>query len=299
MTCGDLDDDMVIRTTQYYKVRHSTTKYYTVLQSITPYDTVLQSITPFDSPTHETPSTIPEATGVTLEFHQLWRLPRKMFLMIDPCLTWNVQYNARSNRSHPPTSPNCACHENWLSWFIGVTYETSLTMRGATGLALQRHQTLHLPRKMTLMIDHLAPARSPSLLFALPSRILYWNYNISRSGYLPKFHLILRLPRKVTLQHHQILRLPRKAKLQQMLLDWTVTRLNFYFSRLLLDWTGTWLNCYFSQLLLDWTGTWLKYCLTELLPDFTELLLDWTVTWLHCYFTELLLYWVLRILKSP
>ena len=36
------------------------------------------------------------------------------------------------------------------------------------------------------------------------------NYNILRSGYLSKFHKILRLPRKVTLRHHQILRLPRK-----------------------------------------------------------------------------------------
>ena len=35
-------------------------------------------------------------------------------------------------------------------------------------------------------------------------------YNISRSGYLPKCHQMLRLPRKVTLQLHQILRLPRK-----------------------------------------------------------------------------------------
>ena len=36
-------------------------------------------------------------------------------------------------------------------------------------------------------------------------------YNISRSGYHSKFHRILRLPRKVTVQHHQILRLPRKV----------------------------------------------------------------------------------------
>ena len=36
-------------------------------------------------------------------------------------------------------------------------------------------------------------------------------YNISRSGYHSKFHRILRLPRKVTLQLHQIVRLPRKV----------------------------------------------------------------------------------------
>ena len=35
-------------------------------------------------------------------------------------------------------------------------------------------------------------------------------YNTSRSGYLPKCHEVLRLPRKVTLHLHQILRLPHK-----------------------------------------------------------------------------------------
>ena len=35
-------------------------------------------------------------------------------------------------------------------------------------------------------------------------------YNISRSGYLPKCQVMLRLPRKVPLQPHQTLRLPRK-----------------------------------------------------------------------------------------
>ena len=37
----------------------------------------------------------------------------------------------------------------------------------------------------------------------------------SSSGYLPKFHHMLRLPRKVTLQHHQMLRLPPKVRFQR------------------------------------------------------------------------------------
>ena len=36
---------------------------------------------------------------------------------------------------------------------MSVTYETPVTMRGATSLILQRHQIPHLPHKMTLMID--------------------------------------------------------------------------------------------------------------------------------------------------
>ena len=126
---------------------------------------------------------------VTLQLHQILRLPRKMSLMIDLHQIWNVIYNARSNRSHPPTAPNtapatqthshdsssphmkrhlqcaeqhwfpsnftkyCACHAKWISWLIRVTYETSFTMRGAKNRTPQLHQILRLPRKMNLMID--------------------------------------------------------------------------------------------------------------------------------------------------
>ena len=45
---------------------------------------------------------------VTLELHQILRLPRKVTLIIDPLHTWNVIYNARSNKCHCPKSPNTA-----------------------------------------------------------------------------------------------------------------------------------------------------------------------------------------------
>ena len=112
-----------------------------------------------------------------------------MNLMIDPPHIWKVIYNARSSKSHPPTSPNtapatqnechqwsashmkrhfqcaeeqespcnftkyCACHAKWMSWLILLTYETSFTMRGATGITLTPDQMLRLPRKMNVMID--------------------------------------------------------------------------------------------------------------------------------------------------
>ena len=234
--------------------------------------------------------------------------------MIDVRRIWNIIYNARSNRSHPPTAPNtapatqndcddwsashmkrhlqwaeqqesqsiftkyCPCHAKWLSRLIRVTYETSFTMRGATTVTGQVHQILRLPRKMNLMIDprhiwnviynarsmhrqptspNTAPAtksassrlqrklrellppierrfddnptiirrqseheivishpplRRPSSSH-LGDAFCMEKYNISRSGYLSKFHQVLRLPRKVTLQLHQILRLPRKMNL--------------------------------------------------------------------------------------
>ena len=58
--------------------------------------------------TYETSFTMRGATRVILQLHQILRLPRKMNLMIDPHHIWNVIYNARSNKSHPPTSPNTA-----------------------------------------------------------------------------------------------------------------------------------------------------------------------------------------------
>ena len=42
----------------------------------------------------------------------------------------------------------CACHAERLTYLIIITYETSFTVRGATGLPLQHHQLLHLPHKI-------------------------------------------------------------------------------------------------------------------------------------------------------
>ena len=129
------------------------------------------------------------ATGINLQPHQIMRLPRKRNVMIDPSLVWNVIYNAQGNRHHPATSPNtapatqkewqycscshmkrhlqwaeqqespsnltkyCACHAKGMSWLICITYETSFTMRGATGINLQPHQIMRLPRQRSVMID--------------------------------------------------------------------------------------------------------------------------------------------------
>ena len=129
------------------------------------------------------------ATRVSLQLQQVLRLPGKMTLVINPLHTWNAIYNARSNKSQPPTSAStaparkndsrdqssshmkrylqcaeeqvslskltkyCACHEKWISWLILVTHETLFTMRGATRVLVQTHQILRLPRKMNLMLD--------------------------------------------------------------------------------------------------------------------------------------------------
>ena len=72
-----------------------------------------------------------------------------------------------------------------------------------------------------IVISH-PPPRRPSSSH-LGDAFCMEKYNISRSGYLSKFHQVLRLPRKVTLQLHQILRLPRKMNLMiDLRLIWNV-----------------------------------------------------------------------------
>ena len=58
--------------------------------------------------THETSFTMRGASKVNLEPQQILRLPRKMNLMIDPRLIWNVISIAQSKQSQPPTSANTA-----------------------------------------------------------------------------------------------------------------------------------------------------------------------------------------------
>ena len=55
-----------------------------------------------------------------------------------------------------------------------------------------------------------APSASETFPVRSWRRFCIVKYNISRSGYFPKCHEVLRLPRRVPLQPHQILRLPHK-----------------------------------------------------------------------------------------
>ena len=83
-----------------------------------------------------------------LQHQPILRLSRKVTPMIDPCLTWNVQYNARSIRSHPPTWPNIApAKKKWPWWLVLVSNETSSTMRRPSGVIPQFHQILRLQGK--------------------------------------------------------------------------------------------------------------------------------------------------------
>ena len=259
------------------------------------------------------------ATGVTIQPHQMLRLPHRMTRMLNPHHISNLIYNARSNRCHPPTWPNtapttksdthsssswhmkphlqcaeqqvsqsnltkyCTCHAERLTYLVLITYETSFTVRGATGVTIQPHQMLRLSRRKTHMLNphHISnliynarsnrchPPTSPNAAPATkndtakfqskcaktgetsfpmrgrsendPRMIRPWSehenanrnpprnrgyfstsprafsivkYNVSRPILHSNLHQILRLPRKVTLERHQVLRLPRKVTLE-------------------------------------------------------------------------------------
>ena len=121
--------------------------------------------------THETLFTMRGVTSVTVQLHQILRLPRKMNLMIDPWHKWNVIYNARSNMRHSPNSPNTApatkndrpeSQRNLLK-----TDETSFPMRGRSD---------HDPSMIRAWSDHETvspqPASQPRLPFTPTTSIL-------------------------------------------------------------------------------------------------------------------------------
>ena len=156
---------VILCTTKYYS---STTKYYSVLQSATP---VLQSIAPVLQKYYSVlQSSTPVLFRTTLYYKVLQNTIPQNYSVLESAtkyysvletLTWNVIDIARSNRCHPPTSPNtvpatkshchdwsssrmkrylqraeqqksssnitkyCACHEKSLPWLILVTYDTS------------------------------------------------------------------------------------------------------------------------------------------------------------------------------
>ena len=151
-------------------------------------------------------------------------------------------YSARSNTCHHPTSPNTApAYTQSMTRMLDrlqslhPSHKTSFPMRGATGITIQPHQILRLPRKMTLqdfkenlpknrwnVISNAGPIRAwsehdPSmirpwkrkpqpasqvrLLFQLTTKhFSIVKYNVSRPILHSNLHQILRLPRKVTLE---------------------------------------------------------------------------------------------------
>ena len=157
--------------------------------------------------TYETSFTMRGATGVTIQPHQIPRLPHRMTRMLDRRHIWNVIYNARSNRCHHPTSPNtapatkndstalssshmkrhfqcaeqqvslsnltkyCACHEKWhckISKKISKNRWNVISNAGPI-----RPWSEHDPRMIRAWKRKPQPASQVRLLFEVPRSIFY------------------------------------------------------------------------------------------------------------------------------
>ena len=128
---------------------------------------------------YETSFTVRGATGVTIQPHQILRLPRKMTRLLYRPHIWNVISNARSNRCHYPTSPNTApATQNWIANFLTKslkTDETSFPTRGRSDHdpTMIRAWSEHDPTMIRPWKRKPQPASQVRLLFELPRRIFY------------------------------------------------------------------------------------------------------------------------------
>ena len=85
-------------------------------------------------------------------------VPGKMNLMIDPRHIWDVIYNARSKRCHPPTSPNTAATKFWVQDVSGKSLNCFRQYKDDSTMIRPWNR-------------HLAPAASETLLDALSPKI--------------------------------------------------------------------------------------------------------------------------------
>ena len=182
--------------------------------------------------TYETSFTMRGAAGVTIQPHQILRLPRRKTHLL----------NHGSNRCHHPTSPNtaratqndshawssshmkphfqcaeqqvsrsnltkyCACHEKWhckISKKISKNRWNVISNAGPIRAWSENENT------------NRNPPRNRGYFSTSPRAFSIVKYNVSRPILHSNLHQVLRLPRKVTLERHQVLRLPRKVTLER------------------------------------------------------------------------------------
>ena len=140
---------VLLCTTKYYS---STTPYYTVLIQ---YYSVLHSATPVLLCTTKYYSSTSLYYKVLIRYYSVLQSTTPVLVCTTKYVhTWNVIYNARSNKSQPPTSASTApATKNDSHDQSSSHMKRNFTMRGVTTVIVQTHQILRLPRKMNLMID--------------------------------------------------------------------------------------------------------------------------------------------------
>ena len=103
----------------------------------------------------------------------------------------------------------CACHAKWPSNIWQKFAENSWNVISNARPIRPWSETV--PRPFPSVRN---PPRNRGYFSRSGLAFCIGKCNISSSGYLSKFHQVLRLPRKVTLELHQVLRLPRKVTLE-------------------------------------------------------------------------------------
>ena len=104
--------------------------------------------------TYETSFTMRGATGVTIQPHQILRLSRRKTHLLNHHYIWKPHLQcAEQQVSRSNLTKYCACHAERLTYLVIITYETSFTMRGATGVTIQPHQILRLSRRKTRILS--------------------------------------------------------------------------------------------------------------------------------------------------
>ena len=192
--------------------------------------------------TYESSFTMRGATGVTIQPHQILRLPRRKTHLLNHHHVWNLIYNAGSNRCHHPTSPNtapatqndshawssshmkphfqcaeqqvsrsnltkyCACHEKWHCKISKKISKNRWNVISNAGPIRPWSEHENANRN---------PPRNRGYFSTSPRACSIVKYNVSRPILHSNLHQVLRLPRKVTLERHQVLRLPRKVTLER------------------------------------------------------------------------------------
>ena len=230
--------------------------------------------------------------------------------MIDSRYIWNVSYNARSNRSHPPTSPNippamknhshdwlvshmkrqfksaeqqdspsnvtkyCACHAKWLSGLILVTYETALTQQhppsNVTKYGAFHENGNHLQCAADTTMIRPCSDHEPVSPQPAAQRRLLLAH--TRRTLYGKT-ISLNFTKKRTCHEMWHLNLPNSAAVATSNTSLYYS-LYYYLTLLLHDFTTTWICSTITWFYFDSTFTWLYYYLTLLL-------LDSTITWLY------------------
>ena len=245
--------------------------------------------------TYETSFPMRGATRATLQLHQILRLPRKINVINDPHHIWNIISNARSNKSHPPTSPNTApatqneSHQ-WSASRMKRPFQCTEQVKSP--LKLTKYCACHEILRSRFQRGN------PEFLPPIERRFEHIPNTIRPDDKIIISHPPLRRPFRSDLGDDFVL---KNTTFRAPAISQNVTKCcachekshsnitKYCACHAKLNWAVSWLSSYFTELLLDWAVTWLNCYLLSCY--FTELLLDWAVAWLNCHFTEL---WLLN-----